>query len=49
MEMQLIDVKNDDITSLILDNLSIIPDFSNKIYGDGTTSNKIINALVNYT
>jgi len=45
---QLIDVNKDDIASLILENLSILPDFSNKIYGDGTTSNKIINLLVNY-
>ena len=45
---QLIDVKKEDIASLILKNLSIILDFSNKIYGDGTTSKKIINLLVNY-
>ena len=44
---QLIDVKKENITSLILENLSIIPNFSNKIYGDGTTSRKIIEVLIN--
>ena len=44
---QLIDVKNEDISALILENLSITPDFSNKIYGDGTTSRKIIEVLIN--
>lgn len=44
---QLIDVKKENIASLILGNLSIIPDFSNKIYGDGTTSRKIIEVLIN--
>lgn len=44
---QLIDVKKDPIASLILENLSITPNFSNKIYGDGTTSRKIIEVLIN--
>lgn len=43
---QLIDVKKKNIASLILENLSIIPNFSNKIYGDGTTSRKIIEVLI---
>lgn len=44
---QLIDVKKDPIASLILESLSITPDFFNKIYGDGTTSRKIIEVLIN--
>lgn len=44
---QLIDIKNDDISGVILENLSIIPDFSNQIYGDGRTSKKIIDILKN--
>ena len=44
---QLINVKNDDIAAIILENLSIIPDFSNQIYGDGKTSEKIIEVLKN--
>ncbi len=44
---QLIDVKKDPIASLILENLSITPNFSNKIYGDGTTGRKIIEVLIN--
>lgn len=43
---QLIDVKNEDISGTILSNLSITPDFSSKIYGDGRTSNKIIDTLL---
>ena len=43
---QLIDVKKDYIASLILNKLPIIPDFSNKIYGHGDTSKKIIKILL---
>lgn len=43
---QLIDVKNDDISGVILENLSIIPDFSNKFFGDGETSKRIIEILL---
>lgn len=43
---QLIDVKNDDISGVILENLSIIPDFSNKFFGDGETSKRIIETLL---
>lgn len=43
---QLINVKKDDIAETILESISIMPDFSNKIYGDGTTSKKIIKVLL---
>lgn len=43
---QLISVDNDDIVDVILESLNEIPDFSKLIYGDGTTSKKIINCLM---
>jgi len=43
---QLINVENDDIVDVILESLNETPDFSKLIYGDGTTSKKIINCLM---
>lgn len=43
---QLISVDNDDIVDVILESINETPDFSKLIYGDGTTSKKIINCLM---
>lgn len=43
---QLINVELDNISSIILKNLPISPDFSGKIYGDGNTSKRIIEVLL---
>ena len=45
---QLIDVANDDIASVVLKNITTNMDFTFPFYGDGSTSTKIIQALVNY-
>lgn len=45
---QLINVVNDDIASIILNNITSDLDFSTTFYGDGSTSTKIIEGLINY-
>ena len=45
---QLINVANDDIASVVLKNITSDLDFSANFYGDGSTSSKIIDSLINY-
>ena len=45
---QLVNVEKDDIASVVLNNITSDLDFSAQFYGDGTTSSKIIDSLINY-
>ncbi len=45
---RLIDVENDDIASIILNNLLNELDYTNPIYGDGKTSERIVETLINF-
>lgn len=45
---QLVNVENDDIASVVLNNITSDLGFSAQFYGDGSTSSKIIDSLLNY-